>query len=341
MPTDKKVTTWFVDNPISLDPGDLFYAVENTGTTPASGAIKAGQVLRDHYKIVVTVASNNLTVAIKHLDGSDPSADRPLYFKIHETIYALTAALSVTKNAGTNWGNAGGSAMAAKEIDWCVYIGRNATDGLTIAFSRKFGARIYSDFSTTSTNELYAGISVITNAAASDPYEMIGRFAATLSAGAGYTWTVPTYTALNLVHRRIEESRWLNFNFVPTNIALGASGVAVMRYRVTPGYIDYECQIKLAGAGLSVGSTPYWVLPFAATLSGASMVLNGVGNLLEATVASTAGQPLYNLIGGEPRLYPVAMTSSGTYVGQAFLTALIPFTWGADDEIQFVGQYPY
>jgi len=39
----------------------------------------------------------------------------------------------------------------------------------------------------------------------------IGRFAATLSAGAGYTWTVPTFTTTNLIQRPIFETRQLQF----------------------------------------------------------------------------------------------------------------------------------
>jgi hypothetical protein len=58
-------------------------------------------------KIVTSVSSNNLTVAIKTLAGSDPSSSDPVYARIGNTVRSITAALSVTKNAGTNWFNSG------------------------------------------------------------------------------------------------------------------------------------------------------------------------------------------------------------------------------------------
>lgn len=166
-------------------------------------------------KIVPSVASNNLTVAIKGMDGNDPSASNPVYVRIGDTVHTITSALSVTKNAGTNWCNAGSSELATKEIDYFVYLGYNATDGVVIGFSRTPYGTLYSDFSTTTTNEKYCAISTITNAATGDNYVNIGRFAATLSAGAGYTWTVPTFTNTNLIQRPIYETRALAW--VPTN----------------------------------------------------------------------------------------------------------------------------
>jgi len=162
-------------------------------------------------KIVPSVTLDNLTVAIKGLDGNDPSATNPVYCRIGDTIRSITAALSVTKNAATNWCNAGSAELAAKEIDYFVYLGYNATDGVVIGFSRIPFATEYDDFSATTTNEKYCAISTITNAAAGDDYENIGRFAATLSAGAGYTWTVPVFTNKNLIQRPIYETRWLTW----------------------------------------------------------------------------------------------------------------------------------
>lgn len=160
-------------------------------------------------KIVPSVASNNLTVAIKGLNGNDPSASNPVYCRIGDTIRTITSALSVTRNAGTNWFNAGSAELATIEIDYFVYLGYNAIDGVTIGFSRIPYATLYSDFSTTNTNEKYCAISTITNANAIDNYVNIGRFASILSGGAGYTWTVPTFTSLNLIQRPIFETRIL------------------------------------------------------------------------------------------------------------------------------------
>ena len=233
---DEKITALLISNPIDIDPGDLLYAVEDTGTTPASGALKASQLMFNRYKIVPSVAANDLTVALKHLDGTDPSADRPLYFKIGDAVRAVTGALSVTKADATNWFNAGSAELATKEIDYFVYLGYNATDGVVIGFSRIPCANLYSDFSATSTNERYAAISTITNAAAGDNYVVIGRFAATLSAGAGYTWTVPTFTSVNLIQSPIYETRWLDWQ--PTYAATGSMTytsvtTTLARYRLT------------------------------------------------------------------------------------------------------------
>src|SRR5690606_19243390 len=56
-------------------------------------------------KLAVSVNSNNLTVAIKTLAGNDASTSDPIYIMINGVLRTLTTALSVTKNAGTNWFN--------------------------------------------------------------------------------------------------------------------------------------------------------------------------------------------------------------------------------------------
>jgi hypothetical protein len=177
-------------------------------------------ITQSNLQIVPSVAGNNLTVALKTLAGNDPSASDPVRIRIGNTIHSITSALSITINAGTNWCNAGSAELATKEIDYFVYLGYNATDGVVLGFSRIPYGALYSDFSATTTNEKYCAISTITNATAGDTYVNIGRFAATLSAGAGYTWTVPTFTATNLVNRPIYESRFLEW--APTYTGDGA-----------------------------------------------------------------------------------------------------------------------
>jgi len=190
-------------------------------------------------KIVVTDAAG-LTVAIKTLAGTDPSATDPVYVRIGDTVRTISAALSVAKADGTNWGNAGSAELATKEVDWFVYLGYNATDGVVVGFSRFPGATCYSDFSATTTNEKYCAISTITTAAATDYYEVIGRFAATLSAGAGYTWTVPTFTAINLIQRFIHETRWLSFTPVSTGFSAAPTYSASYKIRGNQIFIKYK-----------------------------------------------------------------------------------------------------
>jgi hypothetical protein len=216
-------------------------------------------------KIVPSVASNNLTVAIKGMDGNDPSASNPVYVRIGDTVRTITAALSVTKNAGTNYFNSGGAELATKEIDYFVYLGYNATDGVVVGFARIPYAQQYDDFSSTSTNEKYCAISTITNAAAGDDYELIGRFAATLSAGAGYTWSVPTFTTINLIQRPIYETRLLTY--VPT-IGFVATGnpstvsASNHKYRIRGGEVYVNAYVGYSSAGNAVTSITF-TLPFA------------------------------------------------------------------------------
>lgn len=207
-------------------------------------------------KIVPSVASNNLTVAIKGLDGNDPSATNPVYCRIGDTIQAITSALSVTKNAATNWFGCGSTGMATYEVDYFVYLGYNATDGVVIGFSRIPMASTYGGFSATSTDPKYCAISTITNAASTDIYENIGRFAATLSAGTGYTWTVPTFTGLNLIQKPIFETRGLTWSPVVTGWSSETSKSA--SYKIVGSLIHYAYDLKGTSNSTSFGySSPF------------------------------------------------------------------------------------
>lgn len=209
-------------------------------------------------KIVPSVVANDLIVALKGLDGNDPSATNPVYIRIGDTIHAITAALSVTCADGTNWFNAGSANFAAKEIDYFVYLGYNATDGVVIGFSRIPYAVEYSYFIPTNTSEKYCAISTITNADGGDDYEVIGRFAATLSAGAGYTWTVPTFTPDNLVQRPTYQTRWLEW--LPTYTGFSADPTHTCRYHLDERKVDF--MVCGTVAGTSNATTFTLTLPF-------------------------------------------------------------------------------
>lgn len=238
-------------------------------------------------KISVTDAAG-ITVAIKTLAGNDPSETDPVFVRIGDSVHMLITALTVAKADGTNWMNAGSAELATKEIDYFVYLGYNATDGVTIGFSRIPSAAQYSDFSVTTTNEKYAAISTITNAATTDYYEVIGRFAATLSAGAGYTWTVPTYTAINLIQRPIYETRWLTW--VPT---LSTGGTAptyttdfINRYKISSD----KCLVSGdwsndAGGTAGTGAALNVTFPFtisASAISASNRGIVAIGNSYES-----------------------------------------------------------
>lgn len=184
-----------------LDANDnLYVGIGGNAFVPAA---------RDLYQISASVAGNNLTVALKSLDGGDPSTSEIVAVKIGNTIRVISGALSTTKNAGTNWCNAGSAELATQDTDYFVYLIQEtgASAGTKIGFSRVPYARVMGDFSSTSTNEAYIAGSW-TNKNATDEVTLIGRFNAILSAGAGYTWSIGTAV---IVNRSIYESRWLAF----------------------------------------------------------------------------------------------------------------------------------
>lgn len=158
-----------------------------------------------------TVASNNITVAIKTLAGTDPSTTNPVYVRIGNTVRSITAALSVTKNAATNWCNSGSAELATQEVDYFVYLGYNAAlAAVVIGFSRIPWGRVYGDFSTTSTNDAYCAISNITSAASSDLYAVVGRFNAKLTGSATYQWSIPATDIT--INRPVTKTRWLTYS---------------------------------------------------------------------------------------------------------------------------------
>lgn len=161
------------------------------GIPLAKASINAPQGFLINGKISRTVASNDITVAIKTLAGSDPSATDPVYCRIGDTVRSITSALSVTKNDGTNWFGSGNTTLATTEMDYFVYLCWNTTDtAVTIAFSRVPNLRVYSDSSVTTTVKNYwAGSGSAPSA--TDEVENIGRFNATLSATAAFNWSVP------------------------------------------------------------------------------------------------------------------------------------------------------
>jgi len=227
-------------------------------------------------KIVPSVANNDLTVAIKGKDGNDASATNPIYVVLGGIVRKITAALSITLADGTNYFNAGSSEHATKEIDYFVYLGYNSTDGVVVGFARVPYGQNYDDFSVTNTSEEYCAISTITNASSNDYYHVIGRFAATLSAGAGYTWTVPGYTANNLVQYPIYETRWLAW--VPTVAWTGGAAptslsYSVFSYRVRMKEVTSILGMIYSTAGTTITSVS-WTPPFS-VVSTSYMVIPG------------------------------------------------------------------
>ncbi|MFA5036124.1 MAG: hypothetical protein WC479_03015 [Candidatus Izemoplasmatales bacterium] len=171
-------------------------------------------------KIVPSVASNDLTVAIKGLDGNDPSATNPVYCRIGDTVRSITAASSVTVNSSSSkWLNLGGAETTGKEVDLFVYlIYKAATGEVFPGFSRIPYAQIISDSANSGTGVNEKDILFNITPAATDSCELIGRFACTMTfATPNYRWSVPTFTTANLIQRPIYETRELDYTNTLTN----------------------------------------------------------------------------------------------------------------------------
>lgn len=234
------------------------------------------------YKLSVTVSADDLIVALKHTDGTDPSTARPLYFLIGNTVRSVTAATSITLADATNWFNAGAAELATKEIDYFLYaVWDSNSSVVAIGPARIPYGRLVSDFSATTTNERHLGN--YANYTSTDDVAVIGRFAATLSAGAAYTWTVPTFTNVNLIHHPVFETRRLDW--VPTLTGYSANPTNTV-YQYVVGWRFVDITIREVTNGTSNGTGLTLTTPFAAlTLSNAAW--DGFGFGIDNGVALT------------------------------------------------------
>lgn len=163
------------------------------------------------YSIVTSVASWNLTVALKNYEGNDPTPSKPVKIQIWDVVRSITSALSVVANSWTSYLNLGNAELATKETDLFPYLQWNTTtSAVNILASRIPYAGSMADLTNSNTGE--KGAIGIINYNSTNSVVNIWRFAATLSAGAGYTWSVPTFTSSNLIQRPIYETRKLQYS---------------------------------------------------------------------------------------------------------------------------------
>ncbi|MBL0320767.1 MAG: hypothetical protein IPP74_15940 [Alphaproteobacteria bacterium] len=332
---DKKITAWYTANPVTLDPGDIVPVTENTGTTPATGAAKLSQLMFNRYKITPSVSSNDLIIAIKHLDGSDPSTDRPIYFKVGNSIRAVTAALSLTIADGTNTFNMGSPELGGKEQDLFLYVGyRAASSAVVLLCSRVPYANLYSDFSATATVDTYAAFS--TAPASTDEVANIGRVAATLSLVAtSYLWTVPTYTNKNLIQYPIFNTRQLTWSPVWTNLTVG-NGTVTAYYEINMRQCKVFVDIVF-GSTSSISGGIAHTTPFArSSVYGSATQQLGVARLLDSGTAGFAGVTQLN---SSNSLTIIAQNAGSTYLFTASLSSTVPMTWTTSDSITHEGNY--
>jgi hypothetical protein len=245
--------------------GDEITAIETELGVSPSGS-ENSVVLRldrmellERYVITPSVATNNLTLAIKDINGNDPSATNPIKFRVGNTLFSLEAATSIVKNAGTNYGGRGASETAAKNVDWFVYAiaETGASAGLKFGISPVPYATTMSDLSATATAQ-NAIIGNYTNRNTTDAVQVIGRFRAQLSASASYNWSIPN---ANVINYPIFETDWLTwlptitgYSALPTNV--------VYRYMLRGSDLLYEI-VEITG-GTSNLATKTYTAPFTA-----------------------------------------------------------------------------
>lgn len=228
-------------------------------------------------KIVPSAVGGILTLAVKTRAGTDPSLVNPVYVGVGGTTRLITAALSLTVPAAVNTFNAGGDELKTQEINLFPYVcWKTSASAVVLLASRIPYARLYSDFSGVATNEKYAAFSAAP--AATDDVCVIGRFAATLSAGPAYTWTVPPFTAANLVQRPIFETSPLTWT--PVWSASGGmtyTGVflTIARYQFTGRQAKAFARAVGTTGGVA-SSAIYGTLPFNSEIAAiASETANG------------------------------------------------------------------
>jgi len=226
-----------------------------------AGVTSGPQSFGDNYVITPSVASNNLTLALKTVAGDDPSAGDPISFRIGDTKQEISSATSIVKNAATNWANLGSTELATQDVDLFAYVIQEtgASAGTKVGWSRIGYGKTVADFSSTTTNEKY--LAGPTNYNATDKVECIGRFNATLSAGAGYTWTIPATPVV--INHPIDKTRWLTWAPV-TSISAGSlssTSYYFAEYELSGRKLSFRTR-KTTTVSAGAGTTIYFTLPF-------------------------------------------------------------------------------
>lgn len=216
-------------------------------------------------KIEPTVSSGRLTLAVKTLDGSDPSPSNQVYVRIGDSPRSISTGTFCTLPTGTSYMNLGSAELATKETDLFAYLVWDSNSSVVaISASRYPAGNLVSDFSSTITDEKH--LFNHANFTGTDEVEIIGRFATTLTA-TPFVWSVPTYTARNLIQRPIYETRWLDWTAdFPTSTAMTVTGevVALASYKIDMNELRYQVRVS----AFTIGGTPNAIiintLPFSA-----------------------------------------------------------------------------
>jgi len=327
MPTDEKISQ-LINNTSPV--GSDFLALVDSGTLQTQ-EIQLGDLnlLPEGWmyngKLSPTIGSNNLTLAIKTKAGGDPSASDPVSVWIGGSFRRITSALSVTINAGTNTFNAGGAELAAKDIDFFPYLSFKTSAGaLVLLVSRIPYARLYSEFSTTATDDHYAAYS--SQPASTDDCVVIGRFRAQLSAAAAYNWSIPTSAVIN---RPIYETDECTYTPVFSAITVG-NGTLTGKYKIVGRHMFFRVALvfgstsAMADSFCSVPITPasHAGLADLSQLGGATFYDQSAPAIYHGALVYDAGR----------NVYVKALNASGTYLAHNSLSTTIPMTWATNDQ---------
>lgn len=313
---------------------DAIYKGDYSTGTPASSASYLADVtalgslqgVLVNGKIDVSVASSDLTVAIKAIDGTNPSTTNPVVVRIGDSYRRITSALSITLNDGTNYFGMNGltSTFAVDYFVYLTWVSGSSTVSVGFAMFPYF--QTYADGSGTNTNYKYFANS--TTPASSDVCVNVGRFTATLSGSATYQWSSPT----NVISRPIYESNCNTYTVTwagsTTNPVIGNGTIAGM-YQIT-GRIAYTSLRVVCGSTTTYGSGTYtFTIPFST-----ATITNMAFDCMVAAQDISAGT-----------LYTGSVPVSGATIwpfthGTTQMSPTVPFTFANTDRITITFQYP-
>lgn len=249
------------DSAVVHDTGNETIAGVKTFSSPliTNGAIKfnAPEWFLINWKIVPSVTGGNLTVAIKTLAGTDPSATDPVYIRVNNAIRTITSACTITINNNDFYHfNSWSAELATKEVDYFVYL---STFGWPLV-SRCSHFWLMSEW-------VGGWEKAIANTGwfSAESINVIWRFTAIKASWATGNWSVPTFTSSNLIQRPIYETRWLDANStVSATAPFTVSNIVInhFKYKIVWDNIFYKNSIKLdfwgTGANFFFETLPFW-----------------------------------------------------------------------------------
>ena len=273
----------------AIQANDKFVAARAGGNVSILGSDMGGggagaDTIRTKYIITPSISGNDLVFAIKYIDGNDCTTTNKLTFRVGNTEYELTAALSFTKAAATNWMNCGSAELAAKNVQFFPYVigETGGAAGLKFGYSRIPYAKTMADFVNTTTDEKYIAGNW-TNFNATDPVVNIGRFQAQLSAGAGYTWSIPTANVVNYPIYETGVLTWQPQYSATGSMTYTSVTTSLAEYRVIGrGWVEEVVVFGTTGTPAAPGirkTMPFKARNFAVTVPGTGWTADGAGTI--------------------------------------------------------------